>query len=161
MRRRVHITSTAAVTKKYPEFDGVLYKARDAPEKGELTLTSDELKKLNVVGEPIFVEHDEKMGKVGVIVRCSFEAPNFLITGCINTENEKLRNSIRNQLKTGELSDLSIGFSALQCTSTGNFTDKQFNEASLVKKGFYDGTNIVRVCASQKGNFKKIFWYCI
>jgi hypothetical protein len=147
----VHVRSSKTdIAQKYPSFEGVLYKARNAAQPNELTYTSEELQKLDLRGEPIYVEHDQKLGSVGVIVENRFEDPYLVIVGSINTKNRELRETIREHLKNGKLRDLSIGFKAVQNTRTGEFSKKEFVEGSLVEQGYYDETKIISVCASGK-----------
>ena len=148
--RSVAITSSNT-KQKYPSFTGILYKARDNPVADELTLSSAELENLDLAGEPVCVEHDKKLGRVGVILASRFEAPNLIIEGKINTENREIRESVRERLVDGRLSELSIGFHAIQNEKTGRYQHKVFDEASLVKAGYYDGTRIVSIKASING----------
>lgn len=134
--------------KRDPEFRGILYEARDNPEEGELVLKSEELKNLNTIGGPICFEHDRKIGKIGVITNCSYEHPHYYVDGVVNTKNFKLKEQVRHMLKSGELGMLSIGFKAVYDKNTKKFSNKEFEEASLVRKGFYPTTKIVSVAAS-------------
>lgn len=103
--RIVHLTSINA-KKEYPEFECVLYKARDSPQLDELTLTSEECENVDLAGHPIFVEHDNEVGQVGVILDTKFNAPDLMIRGCVNTPNVRVREEIRHMLLSGEISEL-------------------------------------------------------
>lgn len=154
--RRYRVTVTATNTnKKFPEFEGKLYEARDDPEEGELTYTSEELKSLNVVGGPVCVEHDYKLGRVGVIRASRYQHPWLLIQGVIDTEDVQIREAVRKSLRDGELSELSIGFHGIYDDASQSFSEKVFDEASLVRKGYYEGTNIVAVYASKNTGRKE------
>lgn len=146
-RLRVHVTSSNYEARN-PEFTGRLYRARDNPEKEELTFTSQELQNLDVTGGPICIEHDYKLGKVGYIKASKYQHPWLYITGVIDSKDEKIREEVRKGLRSGRLSELSIGFHGM-LQPDGTYSDKVFDEASLVKEGFYEGTKIVAVCASK------------
>ncbi len=155
MELRVHVTSSSINT-EFPEFTGKLYKAIDNPREGELTYTSEELQKLNLENHPICLEHDYKLGKIGYIRASRYNHPWLYIEGVIDTPNKKLRESIRSSLKSGRLSELSIGFHG-SLTDNGEYYNKVFDEASLVERGHYEGTKIVSVCASkQKSSLPQI-----
>jgi hypothetical protein len=142
------VTITSSNTKmKFPSFTGILYKAR-TPKPDECALSSDDLRDLDLKGEPICIEHDRKLGSVGVIVASRYEHPNLIIDGTINTQNTELREKIRNKLVTGELAHLSIGFRAIQDRNTKKFRHRVFEEASLCGKGYYDGTDVISVTSS-------------
>jgi hypothetical protein len=143
-------SSKTDASHKYPSFEGVLYKARNNPKPNELTYGSEELRRLDLRGEPIYVEHDRKLGSVGVIVENRFEDPYLIIVGSINTKNRELRENIREHLRSGRLRDLSIGFKGVQNTKTGEYISKEFVEGSLVEQGYYDETRIISVQASGK-----------
>ena len=146
MRFVVRVTSTS-LAKGEPEFEGRLYRARDKPGEYELAYTSAELRKLNVVGGPICIEHDYKLGRVGRIKASRYSHPWLYITGVIDTKDPKVREEVRAGLRSGRLGELSIGFHA-SLGDDGVFRDKVFDEASLVARGFHEGTKIVAVCAS-------------
>ena len=146
MRLVVRVTSTS-LAKTHPEFEGKLYRARDHPKQGELAYTAAELRKLKVVNGPICIEHDYKLGKVGRIKASRYEHPWLYITGVIDTDDTDVREEVRSGLRSGRLGELSIGFHAA-LGDDGVFRDKTFDEASLVARGFYEGTKIVAVCAS-------------
>lgn len=147
MTRLVKVTASRT-NLALPEFDGILYRARNSPEKDELVLTSEDLAKSDVTGGSIFVEHNWTRGRVGTIVGSEFRDPDYYITGRIDTDNHQAREEIRRQLRTGELNSLSIGMEAQQCERTGRFFGKYFTEASLVRKPYYENCSLVSVRAS-------------
>ena len=95
------MTSTS-LDGNHPEFTGKLYRARDDPKPDELTYNSEELENLDVVGGPVCIEHDYKMGKVGYIRASKYQHPWLFITGVIDTENKELKEGQKDPAKKEE-----------------------------------------------------------
>jgi hypothetical protein len=117
-----------------------------------IRLTPDDAK--NFVGKPILIEHgkDREHGDtpVGEIVKAWMDGQNKLVMHGRVFVDTPYNRKIYQDIKNGHLRGLSVGYNNKWKDMRTNEIDyKVFNEISLVKKPFFEGSE-VSVAASQK-----------
>lgn len=138
---------------KEVRFFGKLYHGSLDSHKNPLGFSVDELKELNIVGKPIWLEHDPDIGEVGSIDDAWVDTEGWLcIKGSLNSDH-KMHEKIRKQLVHKELVDLSIHLIGKK-DSNGRVIpeSRSFLEASLTTQGRFEGTHLLSVAASQTDN---------
>ena len=134
--------------------EGRLFQGVVCPDSLHRQYTIDELRALDLRGEPVMFEHDAETGRIGTIESSHVDSDGWL---CIRASiftgehlgDNALPEKIREYLKTGFLRDFSIGYEApIIDSASGRCGKKTFNEASLVRRGKYKGTRILSVQCS-------------
>lgn len=141
------------------KFFGRLYRcnAKAAPDNHGYTV--EEMASANLKGKPIWVEHREP--SVGEIVDHWVDKDGWLcITGEVYPRERigELHDNVRSRIKNGELKELSIHWTGRKDASGKISSEsKQFIEASLTSKGFYEGTKLISVAASANSNRQEVY----
>lgn len=117
-------------------------------------LTRTEMTKLDVVGRPVYVEHDYSVSPVGRILDAWIDKrdPELWVAIQLHGSAElgtSMSSVLNGAVRNGHLKDLSIGLDCRRNPATGEIV-QQWMEASLVRKGRYRGTHI-HVRASDEG----------
>ena len=146
--------SSTDTTKKRATIEGRLYQGVLVADHKRARYTVAELKALELCGKPLLFEHDEEVGQIGTITSNRVDGDGWLwITASLFSPEdlggeEALPAQMRDMLRSGYLRDLSIGYHAPLDEQTGRCGTKTFDEASLVRRGKYKGTSLMRVQAS-------------
>lgn len=110
--------------------------------------TTSELKMLadanELIGKPIFYEHQYKNGEIGEIVKSYLDDEGWICIGVLVYDQSPFHGAVIEKLKNGELDSFSIGYKLNKSDCS-----KEFLETSVTNDPAIEGCDIL-VCNSKK-----------
>jgi hypothetical protein len=137
--------------------EGRVYKGVEDPNYNGTLLTKDELNNLKddqIIGLPVYYDHDYKKDTVGIISKYFIDNEGWLNIGAYIYNDNEFREEVYNRLKSGDLSSFSIGYSVGLSDEDLSVTGKKIIETSVTNDPVIIGTDIL-ICNSKNKKKKE------
>jgi len=110
-------------------------------------LTKSQLRKVNLIGLPMCLEHT-KNAKVGrVLANWVDDKGNMMIAGEIDGNTEAGKRVVE-LVDSGQLGSFSVQYDVKYDARSGQVKEKSFGEISLCHKPYFEGCDVLTVCAN-------------
>ena len=137
--------------------EGRVYKGIDKPNYSGVGITLQQLKELkpqDIVGKPLYYEHDYEKQKIGSITKYWLDDENWLNIGAYIFNDTDFRKDILNKIRQGDLRSFSIGYLVPLPDSNVDLSERKIIETSVTSDPQIPGSNML-LCYSKNKKKKE------